>query len=312
MAFIARLLPFVAFCFAGAFIVRMEGRIPRIPDLSGPWLTVAAFALLSVFLLRAWLWHWMLSRSGVTISARAAYATRLKPILAKYIPGKIWVAVGTTALLSRFTQSTKRSFFLVAWFQAVQILSGLMVGAAGVLLLGAAAIGAGTGQSFIVVNILLGVGLLTLFAAPFIQKGLIGILRRKRWLSEEEAVVPPFLPFLLLSGLQWLALGLAYLFFMYGLGFDASWRITLWQPLANTVGIVAPIAPGGLGVREAVMSAFLVAEKLTASDAMLVALLARVWFIGLEVVAFMIGWLLDPSGGLATGRVSEIVDDDSE
>ena len=308
MKFIARALPFVAFCFAAAFIAHMEGRIPRVPGMNWSWVTVAAFALLAVFLMRAWLWHWMLCRSGVTIGLRAAAVTRLKPILAKYIPGKIWVAVGTAAMLSRVTRSTKHSFFLVAWFQAVQVLSGLIVGATGALLIGAVALGAG--PRFLPVTILLGLGLLIAFSLPLIQKTLVALLKRRRWLSEEETVVPAFLPFLLLSGLQWLALGFAYLFFMYGLGFDGAWRVVFWQPLANTVGIIAPVAPGGLGVREAVMSGFLVAEDLTASDAVMIALLARLWFFALEVVAFLIGWLLESSAGSAAGPISDFVDDD--
>jgi uncharacterized membrane protein YbhN (UPF0104 family) len=56
---------------------------------------------------------------------------------------------------------------------------------------------------------------------------------------------------------------------------------------AQTGGFLAVLTPAGLGVREAVLTAFL-SRTLLPSQAGLVALLSRVWFVAAEVLCLVI------------------------
>jgi uncharacterized membrane protein YbhN (UPF0104 family) len=64
-------------------------------------------------------------------------------------------------------------------------------------------------------------------------------------------------------------------------------------PLAATLGIIAVIAPGGLGAREGVLVAYLVLAGQSVADATTVAVAARLWFLAGELALFVIGWLTD-------------------
>ena len=60
-------------------------------------------------------------------------------------------------------------------------------------------------------------------------------------------------------------------------------------PFAWSIGFLSLITPGGLGVREGVLSLFLT-TCLPSVTATLVALLSRLWIIVIEVILAAIAW----------------------
>ena len=59
-------------------------------------------------------------------------------------------------------------------------------------------------------------------------------------------------------------------------------------PFAASIGIIAFIFPGGLGIREGFLVLYLVSSGMLTGDATLVSIAARIWFILGEVFMFVL------------------------
>ena len=64
-------------------------------------------------------------------------------------------------------------------------------------------------------------------------------------------------------------------------------------PLAAAYGIIAIVAPGGVGVREGILVGYLVTLGFTTSQAATVAVASRLWFLIGEAFVFFVGYLAD-------------------
>lgn len=144
---------------------------------------------------------------------------------------------------------------------------------------------------------------LCLFALihPRVLTGLLSTLLR--WSPRPVNASVPLVPFrvsLLLVGHQWVGWVLStwvFSLFVQGLAGPVEWgaRVMLMSAycasfLIGTLAVATPagvIFPGGLGIREGVLTLFL-SRILPVSLAGLVALLARVWSIGVVLLLFLI------------------------
>lgn len=90
--------------------------------------------------------------------------------------------------------------------------------------------------------------------------------------------------------LYWLLLSLAYFFLVQSLVNDSvSLTIAFSFPLAATLGIVLLIAPGGIGIREGILTFLLVAYGVDLALATSIAVFSRLWFLLGEFFLFGIG-----------------------
>ena len=96
------------------------------------------------------------------------------------------------------------------------------------------------------------------------------------------------LPFVALWALYILAFGL----FVRSLQPDASLQAAFAFPLAMNIGLLAIVLPGGLGVREGVMTGLLAMSGIPIGDAASIALLARLWFTLGEGFIFLVAVVL--------------------
>jgi uncharacterized membrane protein YbhN (UPF0104 family) len=60
-------------------------------------------------------------------------------------------------------------------------------------------------------------------------------------------------------------------------------------PLAASLGVLALVAPGGLGVREGVIVAYLGLAGIPAMEATTISIASRLWFLGGELIFFAAG-----------------------
>jgi hypothetical protein len=121
-------LPIVAF-FAGAVYLWRSDLAPEIRLASIPLLAMASAAQLLSFVIRAWLLQDFLGRLDARISLSAATVCVFKPILSKYIPGKIWLLISTAGILDSYGVPFRRASLFVAIFQVVLAITGLALGA---------------------------------------------------------------------------------------------------------------------------------------------------------------------------------------
>ena len=74
---------------------------------------------------------------------------------------------------------------------------------------------------------------------------------------------------------------------------DIAWSVGLGFPLAATLGIMAVIAPGGLGAREGVLVGYLMLAGVPLAEATTISLASRLWFLVGEAFIFIVGWVSD-------------------
>jgi glycosyltransferase 2 family protein len=226
------------------------------------WLIPAVAAGLCSILLSGVIWRWLLRRLGGDPPA-ATVAIFLQAQLGKYVPGSVWQYAGRAALGRGYSLPMKlvaKSFpiELAATVLAAAPFSILLVGwvaTAGVL--GIVVIVAST-SLFLprrgVSRVALGASLLYATTWPFVGASF--------WMTGRALVHAPPRDLAVYTG-----------------AFAVAWL----------AGLAAVYAPGGLGVREAVLVALL-RGKLGSADALLVALASRAVFTLSDLLGSAIGF----------------------
>ncbi len=255
------------------------------------WLYIlCSIVLLSAsILLRGILWHLLLQRFGIPTTLRLSLSSHFKPLLLKFIPGKVWAIIGKGSIISEETGESMVFLSSLSFLrQGIQLAAGLLVGALGVLLHG---IGPLSALSFTIIA-----GVCVLF---------VGLQRKisiPKWIPDRmfpqkarELINNKFPPMLDLFGMAilcWLVMGASFSLFFEGFKAQLGIHPLLLQPLANTIGILSPIAPSGLGVREGIMLAYMQPFGITAEHSLALSIAARFWFLVVEILFSLTGvWL---------------------
>ena len=258
--------------------------VPRIHSAAA--LAVSILCLVAGSLADTLSWRSILARSGFPAGLFECLAAVGLSSFAKYIPGKVWAAMGRAAYVAErrsysLAHLTSVSFtwqLTVLWF-------GLLFGGAGLLLLRAPVVWG------LVVLAMWG----TLTSIIFSNAAQVIAARAYKKLRSRPIEFPRTPP----SGIFLSAPWFLALWLIYSAGFHllvvsltaghVSAGTGLGFPLALTAGLLAFIAPGGLGVREGVMVGYLVLAGLPVAEATAVSIAARLWFLAGEVLTFLLG-----------------------
>ncbi len=282
-------LPVIAFVAAVVYMWRSE-LAPEIQLVSIPLLIAASITQLLAFTMRAWLLRDFLKRFGIPLPRTAAIACVFKPILSKYIPGKVWLLLSTASMLDRHGISFQRASLVIAVFQITLAVSGLVLGAAALMAFQLPGVSESIRLSLLLVTLvlfafLLGSGRLLQWLRLHIPQ----LSKKFSSMGEFPSLSAPAF----YSLLHWLIIGLAFTLFLLSVDVDAGWYPVLFQPLAINLGVLAVIVPGGLGVREGAMAAYLALADVPLSYGLALAVAARIWFFVGEVLAFIIGLVVE-------------------
>lgn len=243
---------------------------------------LATLPLAGTFLYMVGAWRILLKELGQSVSPTRALQLWSVSNLGRYIPGKVWQIVG-----------------LVAFAKDVGLARGVAA-AAGLIAIGLM-VSTGAAIAFFFapqtegwIQTMVGLAALATLV-PLVQPAWIHQVLRKLPRSWGLADTPPVrrgavLRLLLLFLLGWCLHGLAFAYFASAFGpVDrvTGSRLVGSYPLAHVVGLIAVFAPGGIGVREGVLSWLLEASG-AALPAHLVAVAARVWAIAAELLVLIL------------------------
>ncbi|UCD94426.1 MAG: flippase-like domain-containing protein [Candidatus Zixiibacteriota bacterium] len=265
------------------------------------WQISWPLALLSILLLAAAYvtasqgWRTILYGFGHRIRFHESFRVVYLANLGRYIPGKVWQVIGMVGLAREVNIPAKISLASFALVQAYALPASfllvlIMLGYAAPLQ--ALAVYRDIFYIFMAVVVLI---FLILFFAP---KGLNWALNRILKLFRQEAVQyrPDFKNRLAIFAwylVTWVFLGLSFHFFVAALIADSGFRVLFSAGAyiaAYNLGYISFISPGGLGVREGVMSALL-APQLGGPVAASIALIHRVWITLAEAVISLLALL---------------------
>ncbi|MBN1338347.1 MAG: flippase-like domain-containing protein [Bacteroidales bacterium] len=249
-------------------------------------LLASILLLWSGYLVSALSWQNILKRHNIAIGARDAIISHGLSVFAKYIPGKIWVILGRAGYISRFGFPMKTTSFLSMKEQLIYVWAGLLISAVpmvyfyGITLFSAFVLSLVLFFTFLLYS----GGFHTFFIKVAIR------ITKKEWDI-------PFIRFYDSLNIIWFILGywalwlVAFFLFVTAFYSGAGPEVAFAFPLSVTLGLLAIIFPGGLGVREGIMTGYLVLGGLPLEIATAISIYARLWFISGEIFIFMTGFI---------------------
>jgi len=211
-------------------------------------------------------------------------------IFTKYIPGKIWTILGRASFATAGTGLFREYAVVSLKEQLVYIWTGLVISVIPLLFF--------YGNSKLLWLTLLLVLILTLLLFNRRLHGIgLGMLKR---LSGKEASVP-FLGFsgvgsiMIYCFLQWLLWMSGFYFFAASVDPGIPIAVAFTFPLGVTLGLLAVIFPGGIGVREGIITGFMVIVGVDPITAGTISVASRFWFVAGEVFTFFLALILQRS-----------------
>lgn len=244
--------------------------------------------LFMTFVIFVTAWQAVLRGLGEQLGFRRSFWIMAASQMGKYMPGKIWFFVGRVIM----AKQEQLKGVTVGLSVFVETVLTLIWGA--VLML--VSLGFSRAQSpmplwMLVIIIVPGLALLHPAVLGFLAGVIMRIFKR------EQVVIPLSFGRMLFLSLYYLSLWLTQIFGFYLL-MNSFYRVpavhlprlVFVYTSSWILGFIAPFAPGGLGVREGIMSLGL-ATILPPGLAIGISFLSRIWLTVFEIVVFGIGLL---------------------
>lgn len=258
-----------------------------------PFLFIFSITSISLcYVLFVILWKWLLSMMGQPISFRSSYKIWFLSQSGKYLPGKVWSAVGRVFLMHNAGMGRL--------FSGLNILYEIILMMLGGLILVVITLPFWKGETELIPSYMVLFSIITLciLLHPRIADFLInfGLQYTKRGINEWRSSLryKQILLLLISYVALWGFIGLSFFLF-----FSSIHHVPIEQfPLLAGIfvfswiaGNLAFLAPAGIGVREGVMIYLL--GKFYPSEVALVSTIgARMWITGVEMTGIGIGLLL--------------------
>ncbi len=260
-------------------------------------LLLSITAALSWMLVQSYLWRLVLRAVGAATGARPAIAQVWLPNLGKYLPGKIWAAVGRIYLSGLAGIPLARATLGLAVENVCFILAGAMLAAITLLLsTGLSRSGADDHELLLPLLAVVVVGLVVVH--PRVWSGVANLLLRRlgRETIEPHIGYRRSLGLVLCYVVSWSLLGIglcAWTMAIAPFTPELALRVVGVYVIGWSLGYVSMLAPAGIGVREGIMMAGL-AGQVAPEQAVAIALGLRVYFTLIDVVAALLAVAVAP------------------
>ncbi len=259
--------------------------IPSVVNLDKLIISVALLWL--GFLLQVKSWQLILNKSYfLTCSFRNALSSLGLTVFGKYIPGKVWGLAGRAVFIAKLgslpiAKATLASIDL----QLIAIWSGMLLGLVPAFMINdLSAWRWPLFASFVLVSLFLVLPTRWALAQRLTNK----ISHQLSAPAKNQLNILTVLVVIV----SWLAWSFGFYFLLEGFGSTPMvWVMGLGFAFAAVASIVAPLAPAGLGVREALIAGFLFSVGMSMNEATSMAIISRVWFVFGEVFIFILGSL---------------------
>jgi hypothetical protein len=262
-----------------------------------PLLVLAFVSLIGSYVLDIAIWRQAVLRMGGMISFPHSLRLYFAAGMAKYIPGTVWQFLGWFYLAQREGISKALAGTSIVVCQALSALAGALLAAAAFAAYGSQDVV----RQLLPVLVIVPVGLLFLqprVVSAVLNWGLTRLGRQPVAFELSFRDLAAIFVFYLLSYVLW---GLALFLFTNALT-PLSW--TYFAPFlgvfpaAYALGLIAPFAPAGLGVREGIMTVLL-SFFVPLPIATVIALLARPWMMAVEIVGAALAVLSYARSGMS-------------
>ncbi|QDS93668.1 hypothetical protein FF011L_24410 [Roseimaritima multifibrata] len=257
------------------------GKQELLGRLQWRWVGFAAFCYALGLFPAAYYWYRILRRFDVPVSAGRAIAAHIQGHLGKYVPGKAMVVVLRVGAIAGPGVAPMTATLAVFIETLTMMATGGTI--AGIVV---ANTGAPRWVTWLAIGLVLAASLPTI---PSLFRLVLGRLQKNRTAAVSLRAYD-WSTFFLGWGwmsLTWIAIGASFAATVHAIVPLASEADLLVAAAAMGLAVVAgfvSLLPGGAGVRELILTAIL-APRIGTAEALTAALLARVIFLAVEVVA---------------------------
>lgn len=276
-----KILIALSFIFLAVYLFKTDKL--EVPTIISYRSLILSFVLLfTTFIIQPLTWFKIL-KLYYPVGLKTAVVSDGLSVFMKYIPGKVFSILGRSQYISqRYNYPLKDITRISLESQVLIIWVGLVVGAFSLL---------GSGNNTWFWYIVLGIILLAMFLfTPLFQSVAKKILKMvlKREINLPHLGIKRTLRLLPVYVLYWVVLGWAFYFFQSAFLMQPPIiQSGFIFPLANTLGILILIAPGGIGIREGILATLIHLSGVDLTLAGSIAVLSRLWFLVGEVFLFI-------------------------
>jgi len=252
-------------------------------------LVISLLLLFGGFLLNASSWSRMLKHGGLDVSWVDGVSSAGLSIFAKYIPGKFWVVMGRAEYIARKYNLPRKDLGSLSFdAQFIALWTALLLGTIGMLSIHSTDL---YGLSVLLLFILLSLVIFTSLFHRFIE--IIYFRITKKELTFPRLSFQKTIRIILWYTMSWGMWCVSFYFLAGSLSVDSlPFSISFAFGLAGSIGILAVFAPGGLGVREGILTGFLTMAGLDLPLATTIAITSRLWFLTGELFLFLFAMVL--------------------
>ncbi len=223
-------------------------------------------------------WKKILGRLNIKVAYLKAFVVLSFANMGKYIPGKIFTVIGRVAIDTDKKREVVFSVFIEMFFLSLSafIISLFII----------------SGMWNIDIKILIIIAILSLFGVhPIIINFVLkNILKRKEYEWQSGMMANIVLLFVYLF--SWILKGFSFYLMVRSFVYtDNVWYVISVFPLSWMIGFFAIIVPGGIGVREGIMSVAL-SRILEESLSIGISLFSRLWIMIIEILSLIISFII--------------------
>lgn len=249
---------------------------------------LSLFFLILGFISEMFSWKYMLKVNNINISNKIILISSGSSILGKYLPGKIWTVMGRAKIISDYSKISLTTLSALSFESQIVVLwTGLIISFIGALISNL--------DIFYLLLILIIFMIFTLIIFNDKFKIVIETLI-KRYLK--KSLNFPRIKYknnklILLNFFPWIIWGIGFYLMALSIINDfAGIEILFSFPLSVIFGILAIFSPGGIGIREGILTGYLTLCGIDLSTATTISVFSRLWFLIGELVIFLISIIM--------------------
>lgn len=256
-----------------------------LPKIHRPlFLLISIIFLLAGFLFEMFAWFSLLKLHLVEVSYRTIIIGSGMTILGKYIPGKVWAVMGRAKVISeKNDERLSKISFISFEAQIILLWTGLVLSLIGSII-----------SNIEIEYILLIVVFLFIFSViifsdkyKIVTEKLLSKVFKKNYTLPKLSYKNTYV--ILLNFMPWISWTVGFYLLVISISsailpFSVSYSFVI----SITFGVIAIFSPGGLGVRESIMTGFLTMSGLTLPVAISISVFSRMWFLVGEILIFLL------------------------
>lgn len=293
MKYIFKSLILISFVFFVYYLYQYDyAAIPTVK--SYPLLVLSLTVLLIGFILQGEAWGRILRSYNFTTLHHDGLVSIGLSILGKYMPGKIGMIVGPSSFLAKkYSFSFIKVSCISVGYQFISIIAGLLLGVIGLFYI----------RSQYAMEVLCLLVAMTLFISPLLKKLCYKIPVLSKISNQITLEFKQFKEIFLWFVSFWLFWCGGFLLFSMSLYPENDQYIAIFFAfaVAGAIGILSVISPGGIGVREGIITIYLINIGFEQSVAITLAVVSRLWFLIGEVLFFILSLLIYYSSSFNKG-----------